>query len=60
MKKFEAYAGSAVWVAVSLLMTAAALEPVEVKAQTLPASVAMASCADGSAHLAMGCESIHL
>ncbi|HEY0150067.1 MAG TPA: hypothetical protein VGB70_13830 [Allosphingosinicella sp.] len=33
MKKFEAFAGSAVWMAVSLLMAAAALEPVQVHAQ---------------------------
>jgi hypothetical protein len=61
MKKFEAIAGSAVWMAVALLMAAAALEPVEVQAQTPPAvAAAVATCADGSAQLAMGCESIHL
>jgi hypothetical protein len=59
MKRFEAYAGTAVWMAVSLLMAAAALEPVEVQAQTLE-TVAVATCGDGSAQLAMGCESIHL
>lgn len=61
MKKFEAIAGSAVWMAVALLMAAAALEPVEVQARTVAAeAVAVATCADGSAKLAMGCESIHL
>lgn len=61
MKKFEALAGSAVWMAVTLLMAAAALEPVEVQAQTLSVeAVAVATCADGSAHLALGCASIHL
>ena len=59
MRKLEAIAGSAVWMAVSLLMAAAALEPVEVQART-PELVAVATCADGSAQLAMGCESIHL
>ena len=61
MKRFEVVAGSAVWMAVTLLMAAAALEPVEVQAQARPAeTVAVATCADGSARLAMGCESIHL
>ena len=61
MKKLEAYVGSAVWIAVSLLMAAAALEPVQVQAQTrAPERVASAACADGGAELAMGCESIHL
>jgi len=61
MKKFETIAGTAVWMAVALTMAAAALEPVEVRAQTQPAAtVAVASCADGTAELAMGCESIHL
>ena len=61
MKKFEAVAGSAVWMAVTLLMAAAALEPVEVQARTLAVeAAAVATCADGSTQLAMGCESIHL
>ena len=61
MKKYEAITGSAVWMAVSLLMAAAALEPVEVQAKTIEtAAVSVATCADGSARLAMGCESIHL
>ena len=59
MKKFEALAGSAVWMAVSLLMAAAALEPVEARTRMVEAA-AVATCADGSAQLAMGCESIHL
>ena len=65
MKKFEAYAGSAVWMAVSLLMTAAALEPVEARtpgAEREPCAEATAAalCADGSVQLAMGCASVHL
>jgi hypothetical protein len=60
MSKFEAFAGTAVWMTVALLMAAAALEPVEVQARTLPSETAVATCADGSAHLVMGCESIHL
>ena len=61
MKKLEAYVGSAIWIAVSLLMAAAALEPVEVRAKALETElVAVATCADGSASLIMGCESIHL
>jgi hypothetical protein len=60
MKKFEAIAGSAIWIAVSLLMAAAALEPVEVRAQALETAAAAPTCAEGSAELVMGCQSIHL
>ena len=60
MKTYEAFIGSAVWLTVSLLMAAAALEPVDVQARTHDRQAALASCADGSAHLAMGCQSIHL
>jgi hypothetical protein len=60
MRKFEAFAGAAIWMAVSLVMAAAALEPVEVQARTVQTDIAVATCADGSAALAMGCESIHL
>ena len=61
MRKLEAYMGSAVWMAVSLVMIAAALEPVELRAEVRTAErLALAECADGSALLAMGCESIHL
>jgi hypothetical protein len=59
MKNFRAFAGSAIWMAVALLMAAAALEPVDVRAQALETAV-VASCADGSVSLIMGCESIHL
>ena len=61
MRKLDAYAGGTVWIAVSLVMIAAALEPVELRASVRPAErIAIAECADGSALLAMGCESIHL
>jgi hypothetical protein len=61
MQKFETIAGSAIWMVTALLMAAVALEPVEVRAQvTAVQAVAVATCADGSAQLAMGCESIHL
>ena len=61
MRKLEAYTGGAVWMAVSLVMLAAALEPVELRAEVRPLDrVAIAECADGSVLLAMGCESIHL
>ena len=60
MKKFEAIIGTAVWMTISLLMAAAALEPVEVRARTVERHAALSTCPDGSAQLAMGCESIHL
>ena len=60
MKKFEALIGTVVWMTVSLLMAAAALEPVEVKARTVESQASLSACPDGSAQLAMGCETIHL
>ncbi len=62
MRKLEIVTGSAIWMTVSLLMAAAALEPVAVGAETPgpQTEMAVALCADGSARLAMGCESIHL
>jgi hypothetical protein len=62
MNRFEIVTGSAMWMAVSLLMAAAALEPVAVGAQAPgpEREMAVALCSDGSARLAMGCESIHL
>lgn len=59
MKKFEAFAGSTLWMAASVLMAAAALEPVAVQAHGLE-TAAVAGCGEGKAELAMGCESIHL
>jgi hypothetical protein len=61
MKKFEALAGGVLWITLALIMAAAALEPVPVKARTFaPETTSVAMCGDGSAMLAMGCESIHL
>ncbi len=62
MNRFEVVTGSAMWMAVSLLMAAAALEPVGVGAQ-VPGpdrETAAALCADGSAQSAPACESSHL
>ena len=48
MKNIEAYTGGAVWIAVSVLMAAAALEPVEIRtpAQTAAAYAATANASD--------------
>ena len=47
MRNLEAYAGSVVWAAVAMLMTAAALEPVELaRADARAATFAAAACAD--------------
>ena len=60
MRRMETWLTGLLWVAVALLLPVAALEPV------IPASVQTAglllddACADGSAHLAMGCASISL
>lgn len=61
MQKVETCLAGLLWVAVALLLPIAALEPVD--ASGAPASVpalALGTCADGSAHLAMGCASISL
>jgi hypothetical protein len=62
MNRFEAVTGSAAWMTVSLLLAAAALEPVASGAQAPGPNrdLAVAHCADGSARPAAGCESIHL
>ncbi len=48
------------WVAVALLLPAAALEPVSLASAASAPALALGACADGSAHLAMGCASISL
>ena len=62
MKTTEAYFGAAAFAGIWLLMSFAALTPVEVvPVQAQPAAVAtLANCADGSAELVMGCASSHL
>lgn len=59
MRSIESWLGSLMWVAVAVLMPMAALEPVSPGVVAKP-DYAAAPCADGSANLAMGCESIHL
>ncbi|HEX9954104.1 MAG TPA: hypothetical protein VGB48_02680 [Allosphingosinicella sp.] len=44
MKKFEAIGGSALWMAVALLMAAAALEPVDIGGRQGAVHVAAAAC----------------
>jgi hypothetical protein len=62
MRKLDMWLGAAFWALVAVLMPMSALEPVaaagaaRVEAAPLAASV----CDDGSARMAMGCESIHL
>jgi lauroyl/myristoyl acyltransferase len=62
MRKLNVWLGAAFWALVAVLMPMSALEPIatahasRLEAAPLAASV----CDDGSARLAMGCESIHL
>jgi hypothetical protein len=44
MRKFDAVAGSALWMAISLLMAASALEPVDIGLRQGAAHIAAASC----------------
>lgn len=61
MRKVETWLSAAVLAATALLLPMAAFEPVSLAAAQadIPA-VALGDCADGSAHLAMGCASISL
>ena len=61
MRKTETWLTGLLWVAVALLLPLAALEPViPAGGEAAAAGVALGACADGSAHLAMGCASIQL
>ena len=61
MRKVETWLTGLLWVAVALLLPMAALEPLGVAAaRTGNEALALGACADGSAHLAMGCASIQL
>ena len=61
MRKVETWLAGLLWLAVALLLPMAALEPVSLASAQAPApSLALGACADGSAHLAMGCASISL
>ena len=60
MHKIETMLVGLLWVAVALLLPMAALEPVSLAGAAETPAFAMDACADGSAHLAMGCASISL
>jgi hypothetical protein len=59
MRKIETWLTGLLWLAVALLLPMAALEPV-IPASAEAADLAVAACADGSAHLAMGCAGVSL
>ncbi|HEX8261694.1 MAG TPA: hypothetical protein VF547_02350 [Allosphingosinicella sp.] len=59
MRKMETWLTGLLWAAAALLLPMAALEPV-IPASPQAVDVALGACADGSAHLAMGCASIQL
>jgi hypothetical protein len=61
MRKMETWLAGLLWVGVALLLPMAALEPVSLGgARAATPAFALGTCADGSAHLAMGCASISL
>jgi hypothetical protein len=61
MRKMEVWLGTLLWAAAAILMPMAALEPVTpALAAPRGALAATATCPDGGASLAMGCESMHL
>jgi len=61
MRKVETWLVGLLWAGVALVLPMAALEPVSLAGARAPApGLALGACADGSAHLAMGCASILL
>jgi hypothetical protein len=61
MRNMETWLAGLLWVAVALLLPMAALQPVSQASARVPEpGLALGACADGSAHLAMGCASISL
>jgi hypothetical protein len=60
MRKVETWLAGLLWLTVALLPPMAALEPVRLGAAPEAPSLALGVCADGSAHLAMGCASASL
>lgn len=59
MRKMETWLTGLLWVAVALLLPVAALEPV-IPTSVQTTGLTVGACADGSAHLAMGCASVSL
>ena len=61
MREMETWLAGLLWVAVALLMPMAALQPVNLaRAEAGAPALTLGACADGSAHLAMGCSSMSL
>ena len=60
MQKFETIFGSAIWMAMSLLMVLVALEPVELHARDRLAEAATAACANDAASVSLLCETSSL
>lgn len=58
MRKVESWLTGMLLAATALLLPMAAFEPVS--ARPAAPALALGACADGSAHLAMGCASISL
>jgi hypothetical protein len=57
MRRVETWLTGLLWAAAALLLPMAALEPCSLADAS---AVGLGACADGSAHLAMGCASIQL
>jgi hypothetical protein len=57
MRKFEVFAGSAVWMAISFIMLFTALEPVALRAGHLDVAQSLSgACLDGAASPTILCE----
>jgi hypothetical protein len=60
MRSLKLWAAGALWAGLAILMPMAALEPVAIAHAAEVETRVVALCSDGSANLAMGCESMHL
>ena len=60
MRRTETWLTGLLWAAMALLLPMAAFEPAGAASAPAAPSLALGACADGSAHLAMGCASISL
>ncbi|MFN3389176.1 MAG: hypothetical protein ACK40O_09590 [Allosphingosinicella sp.] len=57
MRNIDAYLGAAAYVLLSALMTAQALEPVDL---STPSAIAASAGCESGVELVMGCETVHL
>ena len=60
MRRIDTLVAGLLWLATAALLPLAALEPANARGTERGSSFALGACADGSAHLALGCTSASL